>query len=220
MLNEAGLKDVNIVLSNELDEMNIWQIMTQITMESPKYGIDPESLIKRLTFGVGTRLITSSGDAALGGVYKLVAVKNNEEWSPIIKISETPEKVPQPGNKQVWRLYNNNNRTTADLIGLSEEDINSAAFLSLHHPNAPGKHRTLPRNHISKAEPLLVEIFKEGKVIYNFPSIDEIRQTRLNDLELLDPGVKRLINPHLYHVSLTNKLWELKQKLINDMNNN
>ncbi len=218
MLNEAGLTDLNIVLSNELDEMNIWQIMTQITQESPKYGIDPDSLIRRLTFGVGTRLITSSGDAALGGVYKLVAVKNNGEWSPVIKISETPEKIPQPGNKQVWRLYNNNKRATADLLALSDEDINSINVLSLHHPTDPGKHRSLPQNHISKAEPMLIDILNEGKIIYNFPSLDEIRNTRLNDLELLDPGVKRLINPHVYHVSLTNKLWELKQKLINDMN--
>ncbi len=220
MLNEAGFNNVNIVLSNELDEMNIWQIITQIIQESPKYGIEPEALMRRLTFGVGTRLITSSGDPALGGVYKLVAVKNNGDWKPVIKISETPEKIPQPGNKQVWRLYNNNNRTTADLIALSEEDINSANVLSLHHPTDPGKHRSLPQNQISKAEPMLIDILNEGKVIYNFPSLDEIRQTRLNDLELLDPGVKRLINPHVYHVSLTNKLWELKQKLINDMNNN
>jgi nicotinate phosphoribosyltransferase len=219
LLNEAGFIDEKIVLSNELDEMNIWQIITQIIQEAPKYGIEPDGLIKRLTFGVGTRLITSSGDAALGGVYKLVAVKNDVEWDPIIKISETPEKIPLPGNKQVWRLYNNNLKTTADLIGLNEEVINSYSTFSLHHPTDPGKHRKITQNHISKSEPLLIEILKNGELIYNFPSIDEIRKTLSNDLELLDPGVKRLINPHVYHVSLTNKLWDLKQRLINDLKN-
>ena len=219
LLNEAGFTDEIIVLSNELDEMNIWQIITQIIQEAPKYGIEPDGLIKRLTFGVGTRLITSSGDAALGGVYKLVAVKNNEDWDPIIKISETPEKIPLPGNKQVWRLYNNNRKTTADLIGLKEEEINSVQSLSLHHPTDSSKHRKITQNHISKSEPLLVEILKNGELIYNFPSIDEIRNTLSNDLELLDPGVKRLINPHVYHISLTNKLWDLKQRLINDLKN-
>ena len=217
MLNEAGFTGEKIVLSNELDEMNIWQILTQIKEESPKYGIDPDNLISRLTFGVGTRLITSAGDAALGGVYKLVAVKNNEEWTPVIKISETPEKIPIPGNKQVWRLYNNNKKSTADLIGLEEEEINSLAVLSMHHPTDSGKHRSILQDHVTKAEPLLIDILTEGKLVYTFPSIDEIRQVRNKDLDLLDPGVKRLINPHAYHVSLTNKLWELKQRLINDM---
>jgi nicotinate phosphoribosyltransferase len=218
ILNEAGFTEEKIVLSNELDEMNIWQIITQIIQEAPKYGLDPDSLIKRLTFGVGTRLITSSGDPALGGVYKLVAVKNSE-WDPVIKISETPEKIPLPGNKQVWRLYNNNNRATADLIGLNEEEINSVKALSLHHPTDPAKHRKVSQNNISKSEPLLVEILKEGRLVYNFPSIDEIRHTLENDLELLDPGVKRLINPHVYHVSLSNKLWSLKMTMIDDLKN-
>ena len=216
ILNDAGFTEEKIVLSNELDEMNIWQIITQIIQEAPKYGLDPDSLIKRL--GVGTRLITSSGDPALGGVYKLVAVKNSE-WDPVIKISETPEKIPLPGNKQVWRMYNNNNKATADLIGLNEEEINSVPVLSLHHPTDPAKHRKISQNYISKSEPLLVEILKDGKHVYNFPSIDEIRNTLANDLELLDPGVKRLINPHVYHVSLTNKLWDLKMKMIDDLKN-
>ncbi len=217
LLNEAGFSEIKIVLSNELDEMNIWQIITQINQEAPKYGIEPDSLIKRLTFGVGTRLITSSGDPALGGVYKLVAVKNNNNWEPIIKISETPEKIPLPGNKQVWRLYNNNNKTTADLIGLEDEDIKSDSQLFLHHPTDPGKHRKIAQNQISKSEPLLVEILKEGKQVYEFPSIDNIRNILSNDLDLLDSGVKRLINPHVYHVSLSNNLWNLKMKMIDDL---
>ena len=121
MLNDAGFPDVKIVLSNELDEMNIWQIITQVTDEAPKYGLDPDHLIKRLVYGVGTRLITSAGSPALGGVYKLVSVKKDNVWRPAIKISETPSKTPNPANKQIWRIYNKENKAEADLIALAHE---------------------------------------------------------------------------------------------------
>ncbi len=217
MLNDAGFPNVNIVLSNELDEMNIWQIITQITEESPKYGLDPDSLIKRLTYGVGTRLITSAGDAALGGVYKLVAIKNGDSWHPTLKISESPEKIPNPGHKNLWRIYGKNNKATADLVSLKDEEILNSNELILHHPSNSNKQRILTKNQISGIEPLLKNIFTNGKLVYDFPSIDEIRETRENDLEKLDSGVKRLINPHLYHVSVTQELWDLKQDLISKM---
>ncbi len=121
LLNSAGLEEVGIVLSNELDEMNIWQIITQITAEAPKEGLDPDKIISRLIYGVGTRLVTSAGDPALGGVYKLVAIEQDNAWTPAIKISETPEKIPVPGNKQVWRIYGKNKNATADLIGFEGE---------------------------------------------------------------------------------------------------
>src|SRR5207237_2245546 len=105
MLDEAGFPNTSIVLSNELDELLIWQIMTQINAEAPRYEVDPAALIGRLVYGVGTRLITSQGDPALGGVYKLVAVRDGGEWKPSIKISESPQKTPSPGNKRAWRIY-------------------------------------------------------------------------------------------------------------------
>src|SRR5206468_4691007 len=105
MLDAAGFPDTSITLSNDLDEIVIWQIMTQINAEAPRYGVDPEALIGRLVYGVGTRLITSQGDPALGGVYKLVAVREGGAWKPAIKISESPQKTPNPGNKSVWRIY-------------------------------------------------------------------------------------------------------------------
>jgi nicotinate phosphoribosyltransferase len=214
MLNDAGFTEEKIVLSNELDEMNIWQIITQITEEAPKLGLDADKIIHRLTYGVGTKLITSSGDASLGGVYKLVAVKNNNNWEPILKISEAPEKIPNPGCKQVWRLYDFQKNATADLLSFDYEDVPNHDPLILRHPGDQAKRRTLKQNQLSKCEPLLKDIIKDGKTVYEFPTIEEIRKIRLNDLKHLDSGVKRLINPHRYHVSLTPKLFELKQELI------
>ena len=214
MLNEAGFEDVGIVLSNELDEMYIWQIITQISEEASKYGLDPDKVISRLIYGVGTKLITSAGDSALGGVYKLVAVKDNNEWQPALKISESLEKIPNPGDKKIWRIYDKSGKATADLITLSEENPQEENVIHLYNPVDRTKKRTLIKDQISKIEPLIFDIITEGKVVYDFPSIEEIRKVRLRDLENLDSGVKRLILPHPYHVSLSKKLWDVKQKLI------
>lgn len=214
MLNDAGLEDVSIVLSNELDELNIWQIITQISDEAPKQGLDADKIINRLTYGVGTKLITSSGDSALGGVYKLVAIKEENEWQPAIKISESIEKIPNPGNKRIWRVYDNTGKATSDLITLEDEDPANENEMHLHHPTDPSKKRTLSKEKISRVEPLLFDIILNGKVVYEFPSIEEIRKIRQMDIDSLDSGVKRLIFPHNYHVSLSKKLWALKQDLI------
>jgi nicotinate phosphoribosyltransferase len=214
MLDEAGFPDTIIVLSNDLDELVIMQILTQIQEEAPRYGIDPDQLIKRLVYGVGTRLIVSEGDSALGGVYKMVAVYDQKKWIPAIKISETPSKTPNPGNKRVWRLYDYRGKATADLLTLEVEDPQETDPLILHHPDESTKHRSLTKEEITKIEPLLKEYVNEGKLIQEFPSLDEIRKIRENDLELLDPGVRRLINPHIYNVSLSESLWEAKQALI------
>jgi len=110
------------VISNNLDELIIWQILTQIIEEAPRYDVEAHQLIKRLVYGVGTRLITSWGEPALGGVYKLVAVCDNGKWEPAIKISESLSKVPNPGHKYVWRLYDQRGKATADLIGLESDN--------------------------------------------------------------------------------------------------
>lgn len=214
MLNQAGFPDTKIVLSNQLDELVIWQIITQIQDEAPRYGVDPEQLINRLVYGVGTRLITSSGDSALDGVYKLVAVCHQNEWLPAIKISETPEKTINPGHKKVWRVYDRRSKATADLLSLDDEDPHGWDEILFRHPTDHAKFRTLEQNEIANIEPLLIPVLENGKLIYDIPDIPAMRQQRDNDMERLDPGVKRLMYPHLYHVSLTEKLWELKQKLI------
>ena len=213
MLDAAGFPDTQIVLSNDLDEMVIWQIITQIGAEAPRYGVDPDALAKRLVYGVGTRLITSQGDPALGGVYKLVAVREGEEWIPAIKISEQPQKTPNPGNKRAWRVYDTRDIATADLLSLHDEDPRDWDTVTLHHPSDHTKSRTLTRDDISRIEPLHVEVLRDGMLVYDLPTIEAMRAQRITDLEHLDPGVRRLLNPHIYHVSLTQKLWELKERL-------
>jgi nicotinate phosphoribosyltransferase len=217
MLNDAGLEDVGIVLSNELDEMNIWQIITQISEEASKYGLDADRVIHRLIYGVGTRLITSAGDSALGGVYKLVAVKDKGEWQPALKISESLEKIPNPGDKKVWRIYDKSGKATADLITLSDENPQEEYEIVLRNPLDHTKKRIIRKDNISKIEPLLYDIIVDGKLIYEFPSIEEIRKLKNKDLESLDSGIKRLILPHPYHVSISKKLWDVKQGLIKNI---
>jgi nicotinate phosphoribosyltransferase len=214
MLDEAGFPDTSIVLSNDLDELVIWQIITQIMEEAPRYGVDSDRLIKRLVYGVGTRLITSWGESALGGVYKLVAVYNENKWAPAIKISESLGKTPNPGQKRVWRVYDRRGKATADLISLDEEDLHKAEQIVLRHTWDHTKYRVLNRRDIAEIEPLLADVLSEGKLEHPLPSIEEMRQLRLFDVDRLDPGVKRIMNPHIYHVSVTERLWHLKQNLI------
>lgn len=214
MLDAAGFPDVSIVLSNNLDELIIWQIITQITQEAPRYDVDPDRLISRLVYGVGTRLITSWGEPALGGVYKLVAVEDQGQWIPAIKISESPSKTPNPGSKRVWRLYDQRGKATADLIGLEDEDPRQMKQIILRHPTDHAKYRAHTSEDIPEIEPMLVEVLREGKLVYDLPTIDEMRSRRQADVERLDPGVRRIMYPHFYHVSLTQRLWDLKQKLI------
>lgn len=222
MLNEAGFEDLSIVLSGDLDELVIWQIITQISEEAPRYHLDPDHLIKRLVYGVGTRLITSEGEAALGGVYKLVAVRDSKHngqddgWRSAIKISETPAKTPNPGQKQAWRLYDERGYATADLLTLGDDDPRDTDVHLLRHPMDSTQYRTLDAKQISAVEPLHVDVLRDGKLVYDVPDLDAIRQQRRRDVERLNPGVRRLVNPHIYHVSLTQELWELKKRLLRE----
>jgi len=213
-LDAAGFNEVSIVLSNNLDELVIWQIITQIIQEAPRYGVDADRLIHRLVYGVGTRLITSWGEPALGGVYKLVAVYDKDRWLPAIKISESPEKTPNPGEKRLWRLYDQRGKATADLISLESEDPRQMESLHLRHPTDHTKSRTLNVDAKLQIEPLLVEVLRTGQRVYPVQDIEAMRAQRQADVERLDPGVRRIMNPHIYHVSLTQKLWDLKQELI------
>jgi nicotinate phosphoribosyltransferase len=213
-LDEAGFPDTSIVLSNNIDEMVVWQIITQIKDEADRYGVDPDKLIKRLTYGVGTSLITSVGDPALDGVYKLVAVQKKEGWIPSIKVSESIEKTINPGHKLAWRLYDERGKAIADLLSLEDEDPRQMDIINLHHPSDHTKYRCLKASELSEIELLHEQILEDGKPVYKFPGIAEIRQARQMDIDRLYPGVKRLMNPHTYHVSLSQGLWNLKQELI------
>jgi len=215
LLDGAGFPETSIVLSNQLDELVIWQVITQITQEAPRYGVDADALINRLVYGVGTRLITSEGAPALDGVYKLVAVEDRGSWIPAIKVSESPQKTPTPGLKTVWRLYNERNNATADLICL-EDDLNPRQMnpIVLHHPSDFTKVRMMGAAQCPQVEQLLVDVLRDGKLVYDLPPLEEMRRVRQDDLARLDPGVKRLVNPHIYHVSLSQRLWNLKQELV------
>jgi len=214
MLDKAGFPNTIIVLSNQIDELVVWQIITQIEEEAPRFGVDTDHLIKRLVYGVGTNLITSKGAPALDGVYKLVAVNNGQDWLPSIKLSESREKTHNPGSKRVWRIYDKRGKATADLLTLGEMNPAVMDEITLHHPLDHTKYRVLKREEISKAELLLEKILDKGKLVYKFPSIEELRSQRIGDMDCLDLGIKRIVNPHIYHVSLSEELWNLKQGLI------
>jgi nicotinate phosphoribosyltransferase len=216
MMDRAGFEDTSIVLSNNLDEMVIWQIVTQIRSEAPRYGVDPDKLIARLVYGVGTRLITSWGEPALGGVYKLVAVQDSGTWEPAIKLSESPSKIPNPGPKAVWRVYDDRGNATADWLSLEHEDPRAMESVELIHPLDRTRRRTLKRDEISAAERLLVTVQEGGRRLVESPDLDTLRQLRQQDVEHLDPGVRRLINPHIYHVSLSRRLSDLKRSLVRE----
>jgi nicotinate phosphoribosyltransferase len=216
-LDQAGFEDASIVLSNNLDELVIWQVITQIQEEAPRYGVDADRLVSRLVYGIGTRLITSAGNAALDGVFKLVAVKSGSGWKPAIKLSETKAKTLNPGAKRVWRVYDDRGLATADVISTADEDLGQATDLVLRHPTDEGRSRTLTAGDISRIEPLLEDAVAAGRRLGDAPAIEEMRALRRADLARLDPGVKRLMNPHVYHVSLTELLWDYKQALVRDL---
>ncbi len=214
MLDDAGMSDVRVVLSSDLDELAIWQILSQIDEEAPRYGLDPAAVRARMIYGVGTRLITSHGHGALDGVYKLVAVEDDGVWVPSIKVSETPAKVPIPGEKAVWRLYDRRGIATADVVAVVDEHLLAEPQIVLHHPHLDGVSRTVARSDISEAEPLLEPAWRDGAKVGPSPSIEEMRQRRRHDLDRLDLGVRRLVNPHVYHVSLTSRLKQLQHDLV------
>ena len=219
MLDDAGFPDVAITLSSSLDELAMWQILTQIEEEAPRYGVDPDRLIGRLVYGVGTRLINSGSDN-LDGVYKSAAVGRDDGeggWQPLLKVSESPAKTLNPGDKRMWRVYDRRDTATVDVLAAPSEDVESAEVLHLHHPVREDASRTLTRDEISSVEPLLCETLRDGRRLLESPSIEEMRERCRRDLERLDPGVKRLVNPHVYHVSLTRELWELKQRLVQEV---
>jgi len=190
------------------------QLLTQIGQEASRNGLDADRLIRRLAYGVGTRLVTSAGDSALNGVYKLVALQRDSRWVPAMKLSDSPSKIPNPGDKRAWRLYDRRGKATADLLSAKDEVPADAPQIVLRHMTESSLRRTLVPKDLLAIEPLLVGVLQEGRKLVESPAMEQIRALRQADMERLDPGVKRLMNPHIYHVSLTEKMWQIKQKLI------
>lgn len=213
-LNDAGFGDTAIVLSSNLDELAIWQILAQIDSEASRYGVDPKRLVARLSFGVGTRLLTSAGHAALDGVYKLVAIEDDGKWVPAIKVSDTPAKIPIPGLKQVWRVTDSRGYATADVVTTADEPKPGSEPLVLHHPNRGDIRRTLKPSQVAQASELIAPVYRGARL--NHQTLDEMRQRRVADLELLDPGVRRIVNPHVYHVSVSEQMKQLQVRLVEE----
>ncbi len=199
MLDEAGFQDVLIIASSDLDE---W-IIESLKRQGARIDI----------WGVGTRLVTSYSSPALGGVYKLTALdENGREMVPKIKRSDNPEKITNPGVKKVVRMYDQEGQMRGDVLFLEEERPPKGRSFRAYHPMFTHVFKTYPKEFQMKE--LLVPIFQGGKLVYKLPKLFEIRQAALENLRRLDPGYKRFHNPHVYHVSLSARLFKTKQKLL------
>lgn len=204
MLDAAGFEDAVISASNDLDENLIASLKDQ--------GAEIHS------WGVGTNLITSKDWPSFGGVYKLAAIKdkNTGEFIPKIKLSENTEKVTNPGNKTIYRIYGKqNHKIIADLICLVGETIDTSKELILFDPIETWKKTFLKPNTYEVRE-LLVKVFEDGRCIYKSPEVMEIQKICKAELETLWPESRRLKNPHEVHVDLSQKLWDIKTKLLDD----
>ena len=198
MLDEAGLTECKIVVSNSLDENIIRGIIQQ--------GARVDS------FGVGERLITAKSNPVFGGVYKLVAKEKDGEIVPKIKISENPEKITNPHFKKVYRIYDNESGIAiADLMCVYDEVIDPEKPLELFDPVETWKRKVVTNY---TARELLVPIFKNGECVYESPSLCEIRDYCKEQVMKLWEEVQRFENPHRYYVDLSEKLWQIKQDLL------
>ncbi len=199
ILDKAGFENVSIVASNDLDEYKI------ASLKSAGAKIN--------SWGVGTKLITSSDCPALGGVYKLCAAEEKGTLIPKIKISEDPEKITNPGYKKVVRIYNKFNKAEADLILLEEEAIDEKEELTIFHPIYTWKKKTF-KNYTVKE--LLKPLFLNGSSLYKKKSVMDIREYTQNELKTLWSQYKRLNSPEQYKVDLSQKLWDLKTNMLNE----
>jgi nicotinate phosphoribosyltransferase len=199
-LDAAGLTETRIMASNELDEYIIQQL---ITRGAP---ID--------VWGVGTHLVTGGGDPALTGVYKICARRNATTWVPTIKVSNNPEKVTNPGIKQVWRFTGPEGNPLADLIGLEDDPPAPGVPHSFHHPM--GDYRSFALHDYAEITPLLGLRMKDGKILADSPGLSALQSRAVTGLARLDDTYKRLINPHVYRVSLSRGLRDLKARLISE----
>ncbi len=198
MLDDAGFSDCKIVASNSLDEYLIRDLLLQ--------GAKVD------TFGVGERLITSKSEPVFGGVYKLIALEENGEIIPKIKISENVQKITNPGFKQVWRLFDKDSgKAIADVITKNDEIIDDNNPYEIFDPQFTWKRKMVTN---FRAHKLLTQIFNKGELVYNSPKLDEIKKYCENQIATLWDEVLRLNYPHKYYVDLSKDLWEMKDRLI------
>lgn len=200
MLDDAGLGYVKIIASNDLDE----NIIANLKQQGAKIDI----------WGVGTQLITAADQPALGGVYKLAERENERgEWEPVIKISGNPEKLTNPGAKEVWRLVSRETgKAVADYMTLRHEtEPAQGKPILLHEPTHPLLDRTVADYDATR---LLLPVFRDGELVYRLPSLEEIRRYHDEQLELFWPEYLRILNPEPYRVNLSQAAWQLKMTLL------
>ncbi|MDD2414679.1 MAG: nicotinate phosphoribosyltransferase [Eubacteriaceae bacterium] len=196
MLDAAGFTDAVIVASSDLDEYLIKDLKLQ--------GAKIDS------WGIGTKLITAYDSPALGGVYKMAEIDGH----PRLKVSNDPWKITNPGYKKIVRIYGkSNDMALADLLCLDDEVIDESKPLTIFHPMHTWKRRTITDFYVKE---LLVPVFKDGHCVYDKPDIRTIQQHLMDEKATLWPTFKRMINPHVYHVDLSQKLWDMKQKLLDE----
>ena len=198
MLDEAGWPGCTITCSNSLDEYLIKDLLLQ--------GACIDS------FGVGERLITARSEPVFGGVYKLVAVERNGEIVPKIKVSENVIKITVPHFKKIYRFYGRDNgKALADYMCLRDETVDDSGTLDIFDPDATWKRKTL---YDFEARELLKPIFLGGELVYELPTLEEIRTYCAEQLDTLWDEVKRFENPHNYYVDLSQKLWDIRNDLL------
>ncbi len=198
MLDEAGLQDCKIVISNSLDEFIIRDVISQ--------GACIDS------FGVGERLITARSEPVFGGVYKLSALEKNGKLIPKIKVSENVEKITNPGFKSVYRLFDKDtNRALADVITLDGEVIPEVDGYEIFDPDAIWKRKKMKNFYVKN---LRVPIFEGGKKVYECPDLKDIKKYCAEQLDLMWDEMKRFENPQTYYVDLSQDLWDLKNEMI------
>ncbi len=198
VLDAEGFEDCKIVVSNSLDEEIISDILRQ--------GACVDS------FGVGERLITSKSEPVFGGVYKLVAVEENGEFIPKIKVSENVAKITNPDFKKVFRLYSReNDKALADVITCHDEVIDDSRDYEIFDPEHTWKRKNV---YDFYAKELLVRIFDRGRCVYQSPDVHEIRAYCHEQVNSLWDEVLRFENPHNYYVDLSQKLWDKKHSLL------
>jgi nicotinate phosphoribosyltransferase len=203
MLDEAGWTECKISVSNSLDEYIIRDILHQGAQ------ID--------MFGVGERLITARSEPVFGGVYKLVAVENEDGTiQPKIKISENVGKITNPHYKKLYRFFGNDTgKAIADYLCVHDETVDDSQDLEIFDPEATWKTKTV---YNFTAKELQVPIFQNGELVYQLPTLEQIRTYCLEQVETLWEEVKRFDNPHSYYVDLSQKLWDIKYGLLKDKN--
>ncbi len=199
MLDDAGWTGCKIIVSNSLDEYIIRELIRQ--------GAEVDG------FGVGERLITAKSHPVFGAVYKLCAIEDQEgNVHPKIKISENVGKITTPHFKKIYRLRGRDTgKAEADLICLYDETVDDTKPLELFDPEHIWKRKTLES---FTAEELLVQVFKDGKQVYEVPALDEVRARREREIDGIWEEVKRFTNPHNYYVDLSQKLWDIKNDML------